>query len=99
MFHNISSRLAIYLADISELSNPATKYSAKDINDLLAIRELQILFRQMECGNSRAISPENFIRLLGIIVQTQQDPQEFFKLFLSRLEKLWKHPKPNPNPS
>lgn len=52
---------------------------------------LQRLFALMQYGKRSHLDPSDFIRTLGLDTATQQDAQEFSKLFISLLENRLSH--------
>ncbi|XP_039291474.1 ubiquitin carboxyl-terminal hydrolase 48 [Nilaparvata lugens] len=88
-FHTPQFRRAIFdwdpLEDACELSNPSVvDYSL--YHPISQIGQLQVLFSLMSCSKRCNLNPTEFIQSLGLDTSTQQDAQEFSKLFLNLLE-------------
>ncbi|RZF43793.1 hypothetical protein LSTR_LSTR006334 [Laodelphax striatellus] len=88
-FHTPQFRRAIFdwdpLEDACEQSNPTVMdYSL--YQPISQIGQLQALFSLMRFSKRCNLNPTEFIQCLGLDTSTQQDAQEFSKLFLNLLE-------------
>lgn len=87
-FHNHAFREAIFdwdpHEDPTEQSNPTL--DSDDYMPVSVVGHLQVLFTLMRHSSCRYIDPSKFVEALGLDTSTQQDAQEFSKLFISLLE-------------
>lgn len=87
-FHNHAFREAIFNwdpdEDPTEQNNPTL--TSEEYVPVSVVGHLQVLFALMRHSNSRYIDPSKFVEALGLDTSTQQDAQEFSKLFISLLE-------------
>ncbi|XP_023711223.1 ubiquitin carboxyl-terminal hydrolase 48 isoform X4 [Cryptotermes secundus] len=95
-FHNLKFRRAIYLwspeEDPQEMANPTLQENeGQDYIPESSIGHLQLLFALLQFGKRRCVDPTAFIISLGLDTTTQQDAQEFSKLFISMLEERLSH--------
>jgi ubiquitin carboxyl-terminal hydrolase 48 len=81
LFHNKPFRSCVYNTD----TKPWT-----DANMAGVMLELQKAFAHMQWGYKNVYDLTYFTKRLGLQTQEQQDPQEFNKLFLSKLEEMVK---------
>ena len=52
-------------------------------------QELQRVFAHMHLGRARDYNPKKFAQLLALDRGTQQDPQEFHRLFMNKIEECF----------
>ncbi|XP_075212948.1 ubiquitin carboxyl-terminal hydrolase 48-like isoform X2 [Lycorma delicatula] len=92
-FHNPKFRYAIChwnpLEDSIEQANP-TVMDFDTYNPCSEIGHLQVLFALMSYSERSELDPKDFVESLGLDTSTQQDAQEFSKLFFSLLEERLK---------
>jgi hypothetical protein len=76
--------------DLTNLSSSPPSFSNDDERGHmnLIVITLQFAFGNMEYSNNSICSLDKFTELLGIDKGEQQDPQEFNKLFITKIEKL-----------
>ncbi|GFG35467.1 hypothetical protein Cfor_09123, partial [Coptotermes formosanus] len=95
-FHNLKFRHAMYLwsptEDPQEMYNITLRIcEGKEYAPESSIGHLQLLFALLQFGRRRYVDPTAFILSLGLDTSTQQDAQEFSKLFISMLEERLSH--------
>lgn len=75
---------------INDLTIKSSSFSNGDerVHMNLIVIALQSAFGNMEYSNNNICSLNKFTELLGIDKGEQQDPQEFNKLFITKIEKL-----------
>ncbi|XP_039299453.1 ubiquitin carboxyl-terminal hydrolase 48 [Nilaparvata lugens] len=88
-FHTPQFRRAIFdwdpLEDACEQTNPTVAdYSL--YQPISPIGQLQAVFSLMSCSKRCSLNPTQLIQSLGLDISTEQDAQEFSKLFLNLLE-------------
>ena len=87
MFFNKSFRKAVY-----EFRPPSSSSSAggsKGERMVVILQELQRVFAHMHLGMARHYNPKEFVRLLHLDRGEQQDPQEFHRLFMNKIEECF----------
>ncbi|XP_046388868.1 ubiquitin carboxyl-terminal hydrolase 48-like isoform X2 [Ischnura elegans] len=84
-FHNLSFRKAVYLWKPKAISFDGKTEEA--IGAVSSISHLQCLFALLQFGPRKYLDPTEFVLSLGLDTMTQQDAQEFSKLFLTMLEE------------
>ncbi|XP_071454545.1 ubiquitin carboxyl-terminal hydrolase 48-like [Hetaerina americana] len=84
-FHNLSFRKAVYLWKPKEVSNDLKL--EETVGAASSIAHLQCLFAMLQFGPRKYLDPTAFVLSLGLDTMTQQDAQEFSKLFLTMLEE------------
>ncbi|XP_021932449.1 ubiquitin carboxyl-terminal hydrolase 48-like isoform X3 [Zootermopsis nevadensis] len=95
-FHNLKFRHAVYAwspeEDLQEMANiTLQKTKGEEYAPESCIGHLQLLFALLQFGKRRYVDPTAFILSLGLDTATQQDAQEFSKLFISMLEERLSH--------
>ncbi|XP_069703026.1 ubiquitin carboxyl-terminal hydrolase 48-like isoform X2 [Periplaneta americana] len=95
-FHNLKFRHAVYSwspeEDPQEMANLIQKRDeGQEYSPESSIGHLQLLFALLQFGKRRYVDPTSFILSLGLDTTTQQDAQEFSKLFISMLEERLSH--------
>ena len=78
LFHNVMIRDAIL--NINDIPDDKDFYES--------IKQLQLAFGHMSLGNNSIYNVVDFVNLLKLNVDEQQDPQEFTKLYLTRVALL-----------
>jgi len=88
MFFNKSFRKAVY-----EFRPPSSSSSSaggsKGERMVVILQELQRVFAHMHLGMARNYNPHEFVRLLHLDRGEQQDPQEFHRLFMNKIEECF----------
>ncbi|KAJ4439470.1 hypothetical protein ANN_07594 [Periplaneta americana] len=74
------------MANLIQKRDEGQEYSPES-----SIGHLQLLFALLQFGKRRYVDPTSFILSLGLDTTTQQDAQEFSKLFISMLEERLSH--------
>ena len=98
LYHNIFIRNAIYNMDTSLLSSSASDSSplnvekthkrAQESRGIQVLRNLQEVFGFMDRSEDSLYELNSFTSSIGIDLGEQQDPHEFNKLFLDKIESL-----------
>lgn len=92
-FHNANFRRAVYAwdpaYDSAEKENKTLPGlgTSEGFQPTSPIGNLQLLFALMQFSKRSCVNPTSFITSLGIDTTTQQDAQEFSKLFVCMLEE------------
>ncbi|KAL1139921.1 hypothetical protein AAG570_006898 [Ranatra chinensis] len=88
-FHNLSFRRSIFRWNPMEDPVESTMIETEDgtVNSpRTVVGHLQLLFGLMQFSKRKFVDPSEFIKVLDLEPSTQQDAQEFSKLFISLLE-------------
>lgn len=89
LFMNTSFRQGIYSWNNSLQMDSESRNNTN--SDSEVISQLQLLFGHLQYGIVKYYDPSKFVRSIQLNTAIQQDPQEFFKLFMSLLESRFEH--------
>jgi hypothetical protein len=98
LFFNRRFRQAVYEFRPPSGPRPGEEGGRKE-RMVLILQELQRLFAHMQLGMAREGDPREFVRLLRLDRGQQQDPQEFRRLFLGKIEECFGALSPSSPPS